>query len=169
MSDPDMGTKPAHEGGFLSSITAALAIMGGLLSITAAILVTISITGRWLGLGGVSGDFELVQIATAISVFAFLPLTQWRRGNIMVDTFTTRVPPRVNAAIDAAWDLVLAAIMGILAYCLMLGTREAFASGVNSMVLGLSLGPVFAVCAALVVVLTLTCIATAFALLRNRT
>ena len=37
------------------------------------------------------------------------------------------------------------------------------------MVLGLSLGPVFAVCAALVVVLTLTCIATAFALLRNRT
>jgi TRAP-type C4-dicarboxylate transport system permease small subunit len=160
--------EPARPGGLLASLTGALAILGGLFSLAAAILVTISITGRWLGFGGISGDFELVQIATALSVFCFLPLTQWRRGNIMVDTFTTGLSPRTNRTIDAAWDLVFAAVMGLLAYCLVLGTREAFTSGVNSMVLGVPLGPVFALCAALVVILSLTAIATGLALLRRR-
>ena len=168
MSDLGSSKEPAQGRRLLSSVTAGLAVIGGLLSITAAILVTVSISSRWLGFGGISGDFELVQIATAVSVFCFLPLTQWRRANIMVDTFTTGLPPRVNASIDAAWDFVFAGIMGILTYCLILGTREAFTSGVNSMMLGLSLGPVFAVCAALAAILTLTCIATAYALLRKR-
>ena len=172
MSDPAFGdlepaTKPAREGGLLSIVTRGLAILGGLLSLSAAVLVTVSITSRWLGYGGIPGDFEMVQIATAVSVFCFLPLTQWRRGNIMVDSFTTRLSARTNAAIDAAWDFLLAAIMGLLAYCLMLGTREAFVSGLNSMVLGVSLGPVFALCATLVVVLTITAIATGLALLRK--
>jgi TRAP-type C4-dicarboxylate transport system permease small subunit len=167
MSDVDPSAQPAR-GGIVSGIVAVLAIAGGLFSISAAALVTVSISGRWLGFGGISGDFELVQIATALSVFCFLPLTQWRRGNIMVDTFTTRLPARVAATVDAVWDIVFAGIMGILAYCLVLGTREAFTSGVNSMVLGLSLGPVFAVCTILVVILTLTCIATALVLLRKR-
>jgi TRAP-type C4-dicarboxylate transport system permease small subunit len=166
--ETDGPAKPADEGGLLSAATRALAILGGLLSLVAAILVTVSITGRWLGYGGIPGDFEMVQIATAVSVFCFLPLTQWRRGNIMVDTFTTRLPPRINRTIDAAWDFLLAAIMGLLAYCLVLGTREAFVSGLNSMVLGVSLGPVFAVCATLVLILTLTAIVTGIVLLRTR-
>jgi TRAP-type C4-dicarboxylate transport system permease small subunit len=159
--------KPAPEGGLLASLTRSLAVLGGLLSLSAAVLVTVSVTGRWLGYGGVPGDFEMVQIATAVSVFCFLPLTQMRRGNIMVDTFTTRLSPRANRAIDATWDFLLAAVMGLLAYCLMVGTREAFVSGLNSMVLGVSLGPVFALCALLVAILTATCIATGIALLRK--
>jgi TRAP-type C4-dicarboxylate transport system permease small subunit len=173
MSDFDPGpldpqAKPAHEGGLLSSVTRALAIVGGLLSLGAAILVTVSITSRWLGYGGVPGDFEMVQIATALSVFCFLPLTQWRRGNIMVDTFTTRLSPQTNRAIDATWDFLFAAIMGLLAYCLLLGTREAFSSGLNSMVLGVALGPVFAVCTLLVVLLSITAVVGGLALLRKR-
>ena len=31
-------------------------------------------------------------MATAIAVFAYLPYTQARRGNIMVDTFTSWLP-----------------------------------------------------------------------------
>ena len=42
--------------------------------------------GRWLGFGSINGDFELVQMGVALSVFCFLPLSQARRGNIMVDT-----------------------------------------------------------------------------------
>jgi TRAP-type C4-dicarboxylate transport system permease small subunit len=160
--------KSARDGGLLASVTRSLAILGGLCSLGAALLVTVSVTSRWLGYGGVAGDFELVQILTAVSVFCFLPLTQWRRGNIMVDTFTTGLPPRVIRAIDALWDFVFAGIMAVLAYCLMLGTREAFASGLSSMVLGAHLGPVFAVCTGLIVVLCVTAVATGLALLRNR-
>ena len=82
-----------------------------------------------------------MQIATALSVFCFLPHTQWRRGNIMVDTFTLRLPARINRIVDAAWDFLFAAIIALLAYCLMLGTEEAFTSGLTSMVLGVSIAP----------------------------
>ena len=49
-------------------------------------------------------------------MFAFLPLTQARRGNIVVDTFTGWLPPRIQRAIDAFWDLVYAAFMGLVAW-----------------------------------------------------
>jgi hypothetical protein len=37
-------------------------------------------------------------MATAIAIFAFLPYRQARRGNIVVDTFTSGLPERANAA-----------------------------------------------------------------------
>ena len=64
---------------------------------------SLSVLGRWLSgmplaaqvprrLGPINGDFELVQMATAIAVFSFLPYCQARRGNIVVDTFTSWLP-----------------------------------------------------------------------------
>jgi TRAP-type C4-dicarboxylate transport system permease small subunit len=145
-----------------------LAIAGGLLSIAAAILVTLSITRRWLGFGPISGDFELVQVGVALSVFCFLPLTQARRGNIMVDTFTLRLRPETNRRIDALWDFVYAGFMALMAWCLMNGARDAFASGLNSMVLALPLAPVFTLCVILIAILALTAIATGLLMLRSR-
>ena len=54
-------------GGALMATTAWIAVAGGLLSIAAALLVTVSVVGRWLGFGSVPGDFELVQIAVALA------------------------------------------------------------------------------------------------------
>ena len=62
--------------------------------LAAAIMVVVSVLMRWLIRYSVPGDIELVQIASALAVFCFLPLCQGRRGNIMVDTFTARLPPR---------------------------------------------------------------------------
>ena len=61
--------------------TRVVAIVGGCLSIATATLVTLSVLGRWLGFGSINGDFELVQMGVALSVFCFLPLSQARRGN----------------------------------------------------------------------------------------
>ncbi len=109
-----------------------------------------SVSGRWLkgvpwaeavagvfgvSLGPINGDFEMVQMATAISIFAFLPYTQVRRGNIVVDTFTTKLPPRLNARIDAFWDLVYAGMMALLTACLVAGTLEHYRSGQTTMLL----------------------------------
>lgn len=157
---PEPVEKTASPGGLLVKLTTAVAILGGLVSIAAALLVTVSVLGRWSGAGSIAGDFELVQIATALAVFSFLPLTQARRGNIMVDTFTTRLSPRVNAAVDALWDFIYAAMMALLAWCLSLGAREAVSSGLNSMVLQVPLAPVFVVCCALIVLLAVVAVAT---------
>ncbi len=152
----------------LAALTRAVAIAGGLLSIAAALLVTVSVLKRWLGYGPIPGDFELVQIATALSVFCFLPLTQARRGNIVVDTFTGWLPPRINRIVDALWDFVYAGCMAVLAWTLSNGAREAFGSHLSSMVLGVPLGPVFSLCVLLVAVLAVTALMTGLRLLRAR-
>ena len=148
--------------------TRLVAILGGCLSIATATLVTLSVLGRWLGFGSINGDFELVQMGVALSVFCFLPLSQARRGNIMVDTFTTWLPARVQRAIDAFWDFVYAGFMALIAWCLMNGARDAVASGLNSTMLGVPLWPVFAATVVLVLLLVATAIGTGIKLLRTR-
>ena len=123
---------------------------------------------RWLGYGSINGDFELVQIGVALSVFCFLPLSQARRANIMVDTFTGWLPVRTQAAMDAFWDLVYAAFMALMAWCLMNGARDALASGLNTAMLSVPLWPVFAAAVVLIVVLVVMSVDTALQLLRRR-
>ena len=159
---------PLPEHSRIARAARALAILGGLFSVTSAVLVTTSVTLRWLGLGAINGDFELVQIGVALSVFCFLPLTQARRGNIMVDTFTGWLPLRTQRAMDAFWDLVYAAFMALVAWCLMNGARDALASGLNSAMLAVPLWPVFCAAVLLIVVLVVTAVDTAVALIRRR-
>jgi TRAP-type C4-dicarboxylate transport system permease small subunit len=159
---------PLPEHSPVARVARALAIVGGLLSVASALLVTTSVTLRWLGFGSINGDFELVQIGVALSVFCFLPLTQARRGNIMVDTFTGWLPLRVQRAMDAFWDFVDAGFMALTAWCLMNGARDALASGLTSAMLGLNLWPVFAATVLLILLLVVTAVDTALQLLRSR-
>jgi TRAP-type C4-dicarboxylate transport system permease small subunit len=159
---------PLPEHSPVARVARALAIVGGLLSVASALLVTTSVTLRWLGFGSINGDFELVQIGVALSVFCFLPLTQARRGNIMVDTFTGWLPLRVQRAMDAFWDFVYAGFMALTAWCLMNGARDALASGLTSAMLGLNLWPVFAATVLLILLLVVTAVDTALQLLRSR-
>jgi TRAP-type C4-dicarboxylate transport system permease small subunit len=126
-----------------------------------ALLVTLSVLMRWLAGQGISGDFELVQMGLALSVFAFFPICQARRGNVVVDSFTSRLPERAQAALDALWDVVFAGFAGFVAWRLALGAQEAFSSGTTSMVLGMPIGYAIGAGAAMMGFLSLTCVATA--------
>lgn len=132
----------------------AVALVGGLLLIALATMVVVSVTLRsdLVGAAGVPGDFELVQMATAVAAFCFLPYCQLRRGNIFVDTFTLRLPTRWRNAIDAVWDVVYGLVMALIAWRLAAGARGALASGESTMVLGLPSYVPIAICAALAVV-----------------
>lgn len=142
-------------------LTRPVAIVGGLLALAVALLVVTSVLLRWLFNAPIDGDFEFVKMATAIAVFAYLPFTQARRGNIMVDTFTGWLPSSVNAILDAAWDIAYAVLMGYVAYCLVFGTLDALKSGETTMQRQLLIWPSIAVAAALSMLLTLTSLLTA--------
>jgi TRAP-type C4-dicarboxylate transport system permease small subunit len=154
----DNAHAPPHRA--VERLTAVSAALGGLLALGVALLVCTSVLGRWLFYSPVRGDFELVRIATACAVFAYLPYTQARRGNIMVDTFTQRLPPRVNAAIDGFWDLVFAAAMAACAYGLWLGAYDARDSWETTSELQLQMWPFILFCAGLCALLALTALAT---------
>lgn len=159
-----------------------IAILGGVLALAVAMLVVVSVLGRWLSgmawaqsaagalgltLGPINGDFEMVQMATAIGVFAYLPYAQARRANIVVDTFTSKLPPRVCAFIDAFWDLVYAGVMGVLTASLVVGTIEHYRSGQTTMLLQIIVWPAIAISTALLCLLTCVALATAFRLVRE--
>jgi hypothetical protein len=171
MSDANVTAGDEPRPPAIERLTGAIALLGGVLALGVALLVVVSVVGRWLSgtplaktlrwLGPVDGDFEMVQMATAVAIFAFLPYCQARRGNIVVDTFTAWLPARVDAYIDAFWDIVYAGIMGLLTTCLMTGVIEHYRSGQTTMLLQLIVWPALALCTLLCLMLTCTALATA--------
>ncbi len=154
--------------GPLAALTRPLAIAGGLIMLAAAIMVVVSVAMRWLISYSVPGDIELVQIASALAVFCFLPLCQGRRGNIVVDSFTTRLPPRLRNGLDALWDLVYALMTATIAWRLAVGAWDSLRSNTVSMMLNLPVGWAIAACAVMAGLLTLVALATAFRLIRGK-
>jgi TRAP-type C4-dicarboxylate transport system permease small subunit len=130
----------ARRDGAVDRVSTWLALAGGGLVLALALLVTASVLRRWLTSQPIQGDFELVQIGLAVAVFAFLPICQLRGANIIVDSFTARAPATLRAALDASWALVYALVAALIAWQMVAGTREAFASRTTSMVLALPIG-----------------------------
>jgi TRAP-type C4-dicarboxylate transport system permease small subunit len=130
-------------------------------------MVVISVGMRWLISYSIPGDIELVQIATALAVFSFLPLCQSRRGNIVVDTFTHRLSPRVRNGLDAFWDLVYALMAGVIAWRLAIGAWDSLRSNTVSMMLDLPVGWAIAACAVMAALLAIVAVETALRLLRD--
>ena len=152
----------------LDRLARLLAMLGGALAVCLALLVSTSITLRAFGLGGVRGDFEFVQMGVALIVFAFMPWSQARRGNVMVDSFTSRLPPRFQAALDALWEVVFAVMMALIAWRLGVGALDAAKSATTTMVLLLPIAPAIAACALLAGFTALVALAMAIARLKDR-
>jgi len=163
--DPAIGPRPSMRPA-VERVTGAIAISGGLLALGVAGIATASVALRWLFGSPIEGDFEYVKMATSVAVFSYLPYTQARRGNIMVDTFTARLSSRSQRALDALWDACYAALMGFIAWCLAFGVRDAITSGETTMQKQLPLWPSIALSFALCAVLALTALWTAIRLIR---
>ena len=110
------GGSQQEELGLIARISHAAAFFGGCVILAAGGLIVISVISRRLLSASIPGDVELIQAATAIGAFAFLPLGQIHRSTIVVDTFTSRLPEVVCRRIDAFWDLLYSAIVLILAW-----------------------------------------------------
>ena len=158
---PETPAPPPPDAHGAARMARVLALLGGFLLVGLAGLVTMSVLMRWILGEGVNGDFELVQMGLAVAVFAFLPLCQARRGNVMVDTFTQWLPGSVQAVIDALWDLLYAAFAGFIAWRLWVGAWEALSSHTTSMVLALPIHYAIAVCAAMAGFLAVIAVLTA--------
>lgn len=126
-------------------LATVVAVVGGLLVLGVATLVTLSVLGRWLFNRPIPADFEFVEIGVGIAVFAFLSYTQMRSGHIAVDTFTQRLPARMNAVIDGIWALILCAFLGLFAWGLASGALEARAYNETLVQLPWPIWPVYAV------------------------
>ena len=120
----------------LNSLAAACAVLAGIILTGITLLTVVSVIGRDFFGKAITGDFELVAVAAGAAVALFLPWCQAKRGNIIVDFFTSKSPAKVNAMLDRFGALLMAVFMGVVAWRTGLGGLNAWGNNSGSMMLG---------------------------------
>ena len=124
-------------GGLLEAASRGMALIGGGVLVGITAVAVGSILSRALFEEPLLGDFELVQFGCAVSISCFLPYTQWRRANLIVDFFTTRASPRVQGLLDRLGSALLGLVMVLLAWRVGVGASELRSYQETSMILGI--------------------------------
>jgi TRAP-type mannitol/chloroaromatic compound transport system permease small subunit len=135
-------------GSGLLLITQWVALLGGLLVVALALMSVLSILGRWLAgmewvrealpwVSSIGGDFELIEMGTAVAVFSFLPYTQMKYGHVTVDIFVDMARPRVKAALTLLGNTLFFMASAVLTWRLWHGLGDKLAYNESTMILGL--------------------------------
>ncbi|MDZ7905871.1 MAG: TRAP transporter small permease [Cypionkella sp.] len=115
-----------------------MAMLGGLVLVAIILMTVISVIGRALipiGLGPITGDFELTELGIAFAIFCFLPLCQLVAGHATVDVFTSGMGARANLVLLALWEVVLTATMIFIAWRLFAGFSGKLGNNETTMLL----------------------------------
>lgn len=166
MSEWESDSTPPRRG-ILDRASHAVAFFGGSLMLAAGVLIMASIATRWFLAASIPGDVELIQAATAVAAFSFLPFGQINRSTIVVDTFTQQLPEWVRNGLDAFWDMAYAAAALILSWRLSVAAFDAIRSHTVSTVIGLPIGWFMLVGVVMLFLLALTAVLTAARLVRG--
>jgi TRAP-type C4-dicarboxylate transport system permease small subunit len=124
-------------GRVLNNVCRFFAVCAGIMLILMALMSLTSIVGRTLFDKPILGDYELVQMMSAVAVTMSLPFCQMIRGHIIVDFFTTGLSPRINKVLDIVAALVLAVAAFIFSWRIALGMVDLYGNGDASMLLNL--------------------------------
>lgn len=91
-------------------LSRALSWLGCWSLLLVGLVSVMSITGRalsGLGLGPVNGDFELVEMGTAMAVFCFMPWAHLKRSHAVVDLFWHAYPSALQRVLTLASDVLM--------------------------------------------------------------
>jgi TRAP-type C4-dicarboxylate transport system permease small subunit len=114
-----------------------LAVLGGVFFLVEALMSVTSVIGRALFNLPVPGDYELVQMLSAMGIAMCLPYCQLKRGHVFVDFFTLWAPSSLKRVLDSIAALLLAVSSFLLAWRIWEGMMEMREYGETSMVIAL--------------------------------
>src|SRR5262245_87445 len=123
-------------GDILNRTSILLAYAGGLVVAGVGLMSVVSIIGRSALRRPITGDFELVEIGTAIAGTLFLPYCQATFGNIDVDRFTLRTCARVRDWLDRFGSVLMAVMFLAVGWRAGVGAIGMRQTGESSMLLG---------------------------------
>ena len=120
----------------LEALAKFCAILAGILLTAITLLTCASLIGRNTIGVTLAGDFELTGVVAGAAIALFLPICQWRRGNIIVDFFTAKASAQTNARLDRLGALLMALTLGLMAWRTTIGGLSAFSTQSGTMMLG---------------------------------
>ena len=112
------------------------AVLAGVLLTAITLMTCASVIGRNTTGWTIVGDFELSGSAAGAAIALFLPWCQVRSGNITVDFFTAGASAATRALLDRFGALMLALMLGLMAWRTTLGGLSAWSTQAGSMMLG---------------------------------
>lgn len=123
----------------LQRLCDASATIGGVVLLAIACVTVVSVIGRAFFSHPILGDVELVQLGCAVVVASFLPYTQFRQANIIVDFFTANASQATQTKLDAFGTLLYTIVLGLVAWRVAIGCIDIKASQETSMLMALPL------------------------------
>ena len=131
----------------LRRLAVLFAVAGGVAACCVALLTVLSIAGRAALSMPIPGDVELTQFGIALSIALCLPWCQLGGSNIIVDFFTQRVPQTTLGRLDGLGSVLIAAMVGVLAWRTTVGAFSVRSAQETTMILGLPMWWTYAVLA----------------------
>ena len=120
----------------LESLAKLCAIIAGLLLITITLMTCASLIGRNTTGDSIVGAFELTGVAVGAAIALFMPICQLRRGNIIVDFFTTKLSSKANDKLDRFGTLLTVLLFALLAWRTTLGGLNVFSANSETQIMG---------------------------------
>ncbi len=120
----------------LEALARLCAVLAGVLLVFITMMTVASVAGREFIGQTITGDFELSGAAAGAAIALFLPWCQARRGNIIVDFFTTRASEATRQRLDRFGALLLALAMALMTWRTVLGGINAWTTQSSTMMMG---------------------------------
>ena len=113
-------------GRFLYDLAYILAILGGIILVIVILINFISILSRIIFLNPLVGDFELVEIGSAIAISSFLPLCHLKKGNVIVDFITAKLNFKKIAFLDCISSVIYGLIALFFTCRMFFGAKDMY-------------------------------------------
>jgi TRAP-type C4-dicarboxylate transport system permease small subunit len=120
----------------LERLAKLCAVLAGVLMTVITLMTCVSLIGRNTTGWTIVGDFELSGSAAGAAIALFMPWCQLRRGNIIVDFFTTKASPAAQGRMDRVGALLMAGVMALMCWRTTIGGLSAWKAQSGSMMLG---------------------------------
>ena len=120
----------------LEALAKLCAVIAGVLLTVITLMTCVSLIGRNTTGWTIVGDFELSGSAAGAAIALFMPWCQVKRGNIMVDFFTSGASAATQDRLDRFGALLFAGVMALMTWRTAIGGLSAWTSKSGSMMLG---------------------------------
>lgn len=133
----ETGKRYTGYGLVLDKACKATAFISGVVLVILALMSLWSIVGRSVFDKPLIGDYELVQMLSAVAVALSLPYAHWIGAHVIVDFFTANAKPKTNAVMDLLANLIMAFFSIVIAWRCVVGMLDLRANFDASMMLNI--------------------------------
>lgn len=119
----------------MTGLARGVALIGGIVLLGIIVMNCLSISGRTLGLGEITGNYEILEAGIAFAIFSFLPICQLYSGHATVDVFTSGLGRRSLYWLRAFWEIVLSVTIIFITWRLYGGFERYWSNGETTLFL----------------------------------